>query len=99
MEGEKIGLVCIPLQKANNIVSTIFKQLCVCITLLSSTDLYLFMDFADDPAMFWVTMAQVMKDDSSTTVVTKEQKRHMGIKQTDAVTLLLRHTQTCNFPK
>lgn len=74
MERDKINFKRVARQGAYEIASASLKRLCVNATPLSNTNLCLFIEFANDDAMFWATMAQVMQDVSSTTVVTREQK-------------------------
>lgn len=91
MGGDTFNLGCVARQRGNKIVSGIPKQLSA--TQRSSTDLPIFIDFPNDNSMFRATMAQVMLDVSSTTVVTQKQERWMVIKQMDFMTLSLPLTQ------
>lgn len=59
---------------ACDIVSTNPERLCVNISQLSNTNLCLLADFAAHVPLFWVAMADVMQDVSSTTLVTREHK-------------------------
>lgn len=69
MEGEGIILGYVDRRVAYEIVSANLKRLCLFVTQLSNTDLCIFMVFVKDTSIFRVTMAQVMEDVFSTSVV------------------------------
>lgn len=93
MDGEGIAPGCVARQGAYEIGSASPERGCVNFTQLSNMDLWFFIHFVEGNSMFRVIMVQVMEEVSSTTIVTREQKRKVEIEQMDAMTLFLRLTQ------
>lgn len=75
MEGDKSSLGCDACQGKYKLLDANLKIMCVSVMQLSNTELCLLMDFTNDDSMFTVIMAQVMRDITSTTVGTREQKK------------------------
>lgn len=71
MERDEINRKRVARRESYEILSASLERLCLNVTQQSNTDLCLFIDFANDDAMFRATMAQLMQDVSST-VVTRE---------------------------